>query len=125
AGNADDDAISIAIGATSAEITANGANDAIAVDATAMQSDQTLTLNGAAEFTVTGLKGNLDASLATGAVNVEATGENAQQLIGGSGDDRLVGGAGDDELCGGAGSDVLLGGDGNDRMYGGDDEAVD
>jgi Ca2+-binding RTX toxin-like protein len=132
--DADDDEIAIATGEADTDITANTTGDTIVVDATALSANATLTLEGAAAFTVTGLAGNLDASLASGAVSVVAVGVEGQQLIGGSGEDSLTGGEGDDrieggdgadELFGGAGSDILIGGDGDDSMWGGDDEAVD
>ena len=51
---------------------------------------------------------------------ISATGNFANDLDGGAGDDTLKGGAGDDTLRGGTGIDYLAGEDGNDTIYDGD-----
>jgi len=131
--DAADDSISIATGAGDTSVEGASADDVITVDASELASDNVLTLTGASSFTVHTLSGSLDASGATGAVTMVATG-NGQELSGGSGDDsltgsagadRLAGGAGADFLDGGAGGDVLKGGDGDDLLFGGEDSATD
>src|SRR5262249_45349836 len=73
--NTADDDISITTG--SAATTIHGAgnatpadNDAISVNATALANDTLLTLTGGADFTVTGLTGDLTAAALTGTLDV-------------------------------------------------------
>jgi Ca2+-binding RTX toxin-like protein len=77
----------------------------------------------------------IDASAATGAVDVSGLGSTSglgsskfiatgATLIGGSGDDTFTGGIGADQINGGKGIDTLHGGDANDVIHGdeGDDQ---
>lgn len=53
-------------------------------------------------------------------------GDGADTMQGNDGDDQLHGDGGDDILYGHAGRDMLSGGDGNDKLYGGDgDDRID
>ena len=127
-GDATDDAITIGIGAGSAQITGTAADDTVTVEAGGLEALATLTLQGASDFEVNNLRGDLAAGSATGDITVTATGTQGQTLETGSGadvltlgdgDDSVTAGAGDDKMYGGAGSDVLRGGEGNDHLYGG------
>ncbi|GIW73696.1 MAG: hypothetical protein KatS3mg103_0218 [Phycisphaerales bacterium] len=46
--------------------------------------------------------------------------DQANELVGGAGDDHITGGADDDRLEGGQGRDVLVGGQGSDQLIGGE-----
>lgn len=73
---------------------------------------------------------NIEDIYLLGNANLEATGNNlnnlitgnsgANRLLGMNGDDTLTGGAGDDSLWGGAGTDALFGQGGDDLLFGGD-----
>src|SRR5262249_50062314 len=90
--NTVDNAISITTGsgATSIDGGAEASpadNDTISVDATALADNTLLTLTGAANFAVTGLKGDLDGSAASGTVSpalADATGISVTTGGGGS-----------------------------------------
>jgi Ca2+-binding RTX toxin-like protein len=68
--NAGDNAVSIATGSAASTVTGTSPGDVITVDAALLADDTLLTLSGPADFTVTGLKGDLDASAVSGALNV-------------------------------------------------------
>ncbi len=62
--------------------------------------------------------GKIEGLALTGSANINASGDDANNvLIGNSGDNILQGGAGNDVLFGGAGNDTLIGGKGNDIYY--------
>jgi hypothetical protein len=110
----------------------------ITIDATAMLDNVTLSLSdfgGATDFTVTNLRGDLNASvLSTGTLSATAAtgagfavsmiggntvdtfngGDGADTIEGNNGNDTLNGGAGADRITGGSGADSLFGGTGND-----------
>ena len=69
-GDASDNTIAITTGSAATAITANGANDAVTVDATKLANNIALTLAGSAAETVTGLVGNLAAGSLSGALSV-------------------------------------------------------
>ena len=132
-GDAADNAIAITTGSGAARVVATAADDAIAVNAAALGASRTLTLEGGADVTVTGLAGDLAAGQATGDITATATGTASQTLVSGAGDDVLtvgsggasvVAGAGDDRLFGDTGDDVLRGGEGADHMYAGQNTAA-
>ena len=52
--------------------------------------------------------------------DVISTGDDADSIDGGTGDDRIYAGIDDDTVAGGAGNDVLVGSQGNDQLDGGD-----
>lgn len=123
--NAGDGTIGVTTGSATATIRGSDASDTVNVDATALLSEGTLTLQGGAAFVVTGLSGSLDARDVLGNLTVIATGQAAQELLGGQGADLLTGGGGGDFLDGGASADLLKGGDGDDLLFGGADTAID
>ena len=69
-GNATDDSITITTGSGATSISANGASDTVAVDATALANNTALTLAGSATEVVSGLIGNLAAGSLTGTLSV-------------------------------------------------------
>jgi VCBS repeat-containing protein len=69
-GNAIDNTISIVTGSATTSITDNSTGDTVSVNATALADNILLTTSGAANFTVTGLRGDLDATGVGGALNV-------------------------------------------------------
>ena len=80
------DTVSITTGSITTTVTAADAGDAVSVNATALPNNTTLTLSGAASFTVTGLKGNIDASGVSGTLTVttvDAT-DNTISIVTGS-----------------------------------------
>ena len=82
-----DDAISITTGSNTTSIAASGSNDIVSVNATALTNNTLLTLSGSAAFTVTGLKGDLNASALTGTLSIStnnAPGDNAISITTGS-----------------------------------------
>ncbi len=96
-------------------ITRNASDDIITVDALALTKTAAsdLILSGTADFTVTGLNANLDASGVINALTVTAD-NAAQTLIGGESDDTISAGSGGDTILAGAGADAItLAGDGN------------
>ena len=68
--NTVDNGISITTGSAATTITDTYATDTVTVNATALADNSLLKLSSAASFTVTGLKGDLDASGVSGALNV-------------------------------------------------------
>lgn len=106
-------------------------NDTIAVQAGALNTTRTLTIDGG-EITanndtdtvnvagagnvvlnVTNVE-TVNGSALTGALTATATGAQAVLLNGGTGADSLTGGTGNDTLVGGDGRDTLIGGSGDD-----------
>lgn len=76
-------------------------------------------------FTIQVSPGDQDAAGLPGAqVLTGASGNNADSLYGGSGNDTLSGLNGDDGLHGGSGSDLLIGGNHDDTLFGGSDDDV-
>lgn len=68
------------------------------------------------------LSSNVEVLSLTGVANINGTGsDDANTLIGNTGNNTLSGDAGDDVINGGAGSDSLSGGAGNDTLDGGAD----
>lgn len=73
-------------------------------------------------FSVTGLKGDVNAATLQGGIVVAAAagaGFGVSMVGGGQGADTLTGGAGNDTIEGGEGADTLTGGQGQDTMDGG------
>ncbi len=79
-GNALDDNIAITTGSGASSVTASGANDTIAVNATLLANNTTLTLAGSATEVVSGLVGNINATSLTGALSV-TTGDATDNTI--------------------------------------------
>jgi Ca2+-binding RTX toxin-like protein len=65
-----DNTVSITTGSTASTVTGTSPGDLITIDAALLTDDTLLTLSGPADFAVTGVKGNLDASAVSGALNV-------------------------------------------------------
>ncbi|MBI1204120.1 MAG: hypothetical protein GC182_16585, partial [Rhodopseudomonas sp.] len=69
-GDAADNSIAVTLGSGAATITGSTAGDTVTVNAAALADGVLLTLLGLAEFTVSGLKGNLKATALSGALHV-------------------------------------------------------
>ena len=112
-GDASDNSFAITTGSGATSITANGANDTVTINASALGngwgSNAVLTLSGsAAAATVTlGSNGSLVAGTYSGNLIVNG-GTGANTITGGSGTNTIIGGGGADTLNGGSGADYFV-----------------
>ncbi|MCL7463392.1 VCBS domain-containing protein, partial [Pseudomonas sp. NW5] len=79
-----------------------------------------ITLQGSADFTLSDVSADVNATGVTGNVVINAIGAtNDLTLSGGAGNDEIFAGSGDDTINGGAGDDIIEGGVGDDTIDGG------
>jgi len=130
------DAISVALGTTTAGVTFDvltldnyetitlGNSVAASVVGSLVSSQATkLVINAGAATTVTAVTaaalGTIDAAASTADVTVGAV-SKASSITGGAGNDSFTGGGNADTVVGGAGNDTIDGAGGNDSILGGD-----
>ena len=82
-------------------------------------------VNASVSFALTGTAQFVENLTLTGTANINATGNDLNNVLtGNAGDNVLDGGKGNDTLVGNAGNDTLIGGDGNDALNGGTGDDV-
>lgn len=85
-------------------------------------SVETVTITGEQDLTIIDLPTGatlVDGSAASGDLYLVFHGEEAVEMLGGTGDDVLIGGSADDRMEGGEGNDTLIGRGGADTFVGG------